>query len=268
MDAICFHIGSRPVYWYGVMVAIAFLACIAHWTVLGKKEGRPSSFGSDLGIWLMLAGIAGARAGYVLANLPNFLARPWDIVRVDQGGLIFYGGFICACAAAIIFARVKHERLWPFSDFVVTALPLGHAIGRIGCFLNGCCYGTPSDLPWSVHVQGLPRHPTQLYGSLLNFAIYLVLLRAYARRTREGRVFALYLMLYPAGRFMLESLRGDERTCFFGVSIAQYVSLVLFAVGLVLWFILPVQAPRHSPPHCNGKHPGRAMPWNHGSRRT
>ncbi len=239
MDPVCFQLGNRPIYWYGVLIATAFLACILHCALLGRKEGRPPSFCSDLGLWLMLSGIAGARAGYVIANFSDFAARPWDIVRLDKGGLIFYGGFIAASAALIVFSRVRREKLWPLADFVVTALPLGHAIGRIGCFLNGCCYGKPSNVPWSIVSQGSPRHPTQLYSSVLNIVVYAILLRFYFRKKRDGRIFALYLMLYPAGRFAIEFFRGDERLCLLGLSVAQYICMILFAAGAALWFLLP-----------------------------
>lgn len=255
MNPICFYIGNRPIYWYGVMMAIAFLAAIAHWRILGRKEGRDPSFGSELAFWLMLAGIVGARIGYVLANLSEFTEKPWTILRVDQGGLIFYSGFIGAGLVAIIFARVKREKFWPFSDFVVTALPLGHAIGRTGCFLNGCCYGTPCTLPWAVSVPNPDitwmRHPTQLYSSILNVIIYLILLWFYGHRKREGRVFALYLMLYPLSRFFLEFFRGDERLHLHGFCVAQVLSLVFFIVGLALWFCLPAQVPQRTAPHRN-----------------
>ncbi len=241
MHPICFHIGTRPIYFYGVMMAAAFLACIVHWTALGRKEGRAPSFGSDLAVWLMISGIAGARLGYVLANMEDFATRPWDIVRLDKGGLIFFGGFIAACAAVIVFARLRHERLWPVADFTVSALPLGHAIGRIGCFLNGCCYGTPSTVPWSVKLHGALRHPVQLYEALLNIGIYLILLSSYRRKIGEGRVFALYLFLYSTERFMIEFLRGDERLRLHGLSMAQYICIVLFAAGAVIWLLAPAR---------------------------
>lgn len=241
MDPVCLYIGNRPIYWYGVMISAAFLAGIVHWRFLGKREGRDASFVTDLATWLILAGISGARAGYILANFREFIASPWDIVRLDRGGLVFYGGFAGASAALIIFARCKRERLWHLADFTVTALPLGHAIGRIGCFLNGCCYGTPADLPFAVQTHGAHRHPVQLYSAILNFAIYFTLLRTYPRQTRDGRVFAFYLMLYPAGRFIMEFLRGDARLRILGFTATQYTCIVLLAGGIALWFLAPLR---------------------------
>ena len=250
MDRICFYIGSRPIYWYGIMMAVAFLACVIHWMALARKQGMSPSLGTDIAFWLMLSGIVGARIGYIISNLSFFMAHPWTVFRIDQGGLVFYGGFIACCMAVVIFARVKKEKFWPFSDFVISALPLGHAIGRIGCFLNGCCYGTYCTLPWAVVFNPNPdiqmgRHPTQLYSSILNFIIYIVLLKFYFKRKREGRVLALYLMLYPLSRFFLEFFRGDERMYWYGFSVAQVLSAVLFFIGGVLWFWLPAQNLQH-----------------------
>jgi phosphatidylglycerol---prolipoprotein diacylglyceryl transferase len=241
MHPICFYIGNKPIYWYGVLMATAFLVCIGHWTLLGKREGRDSAFASDLALWLMISGIAGARLGYVLANIGVFMKNPIDIARIDKGGLVFFGGLIGAGIAVIVFAAVKKEKLWPLADFTVSALPLGHAIGRIGCFLNGCCYGTPSNLPWSVKMHGEYRHPVQLYESILNLGVYFILLAVYRRKPPGGRVFALYLLLYPTERFMLEFLRGDERLLVGTLNAAQVVCLALLATGVAVWFLAPLR---------------------------
>lgn len=235
MNPVCFHIGSRPVYWYGVMVALGFLAAIVHWSLLGRRENRPKGFGSDLAFWLMIGGILGARAAYVLANWSVFAADPASILRIDQGGLIFYGGFIGGAVALILLARVRREPLWSLADFTITALPLGHAFGRIGCFLNGCCYGKACDAALCLWSHDARRIPTQLFEVGANVAIYLILLRAYRHRTVDGRTTALYFMLYPAFRFFNEFLRGDARMRVAGLDGAQVVSLVLLAAGVALW---------------------------------
>ena len=105
MDPVCFYLRSRPIYWYGVLVAAGFMAAVANWNVLGKKNGRPAGFGSELGFWIMLSGILGARVAYVIANLSIYLADPIEIVRLDKGGLIFYGGFIGAAVCLVFLAR-------------------------------------------------------------------------------------------------------------------------------------------------------------------
>ncbi|MBN1267995.1 MAG: prolipoprotein diacylglyceryl transferase [Kiritimatiellae bacterium] len=245
MHPICFYLGSRPIYWYGVMTALGFLAAVVHWSLLARRERRDPGFGSDLAFWAMIGGILGARVAYVLAHLDVFLAEPLTILRIDQGGLIYYGGFIGGTLAIVLFARRRHLPLPYIADFTVTGLPLGHALGRIGCFLNGCCYGSPSGAlpgvqfpegsePW-LSYPDTPLHPTQLYEFGWNLLVYAVLFRAYRRYPRNGRTFCLYLLLYPLGRFALEFLRGDQRLHWLGLTAAQVISLGLLAAGAALW---------------------------------
>ncbi len=249
MDPVCFYIFGRPIYWYGVLTAGAFMAAITHWNLLARREQRPPEFGSNLGLWLMLSGILGARTAYVMANLPHFAAHPLEIVRIDQGGLIYYGGFLGASLCLFILARRNKEPLWSLADFAVTGLPLGHAIGRLGCFINGCCFGAPTTLftgvrypegsePWKVY-PGCALHPTQLYEFAFNLLVYGLLFWYYPRKRANGAVFALYLLVYPVGRFLIEFLRGDERIKWLGLNAAQELSVVLFLMGVLLCLFLP-----------------------------
>lgn len=238
MDPVCFHIFSWPIYWYGVMVATGFLAALAHWSFMAHRQGREPGFSSELGFWMMVCGIVGARVAYVAANFREFAAHPLDIFLIYKGGLVFYGGLIGAAVGLVAFARLRRERLLGVADLAVSALPLGHAIGRVGCFLNGCCYGSPSCVPWAVHVEGAMRHPVQLYEAAANLAIYLVLLALQLRKPRPGAVLAIYLLIYPPARFALEFVRGDPRAPLLGLDVAQILSIALFAAGLALgWFV-------------------------------
>ncbi len=245
MNPVCFTIGSRPIYWYGVMVAASFLITVVHWSWLARREGRPEGFGSELGFWIMLSGILGARVAYIVANLDYFMTTPWEMVRIDKGGLIWYGGFLGASLALIIFARRNKEPLMKLADFTISGVPLGHAIGRIGCFLNGCCYGTPTHGSWAVYTADAWRYPVQLYEAVFNLLVYGILLWIYRRNRINGRILAAYLLLYPVGRFFLEFLRGDERIHWLGFNVAQEISLVLFVTGILLWLALGYRkAPR------------------------
>jgi phosphatidylglycerol:prolipoprotein diacylglycerol transferase len=237
MHPVCFHIGERPIYWYGVMMALAFIAGMVNWWQLGRRAGRGWEFASDLGFWMMVSGIGGARLAYALSDWRYFAAHPAQILRVDQGGLIFYGGFIGALAAVIVIARRRRENPLALGDFVVTALPLGHALGRVGCFLNGCCYGRLSDGPWTVSLEGQARLPVQLYEVALNLLIFAELRRRYRQHPgRPGHVVAMYALLYSTFRFLLEFFRGDDRVRWWGgLSVAQYISLIIFGAGFLLW---------------------------------
>lgn len=236
MDPICFHIGSRPVYWYGIMMALAFLAGITHWNWMGRRTGRDVSLAGDLAFWLMVGGILGARAAYVISNFDYYRAAPHEIIRIDQGGLIYYGGFIGGAVAFFILAAWRRIQPLDLADFTITALPLGHAFGRVGCFLNGCCGGRVADTH-SVLAAGLAHYPVQLYEACFNLGVYAFLTWFYLshRGARKGSVLALYLMIYPVGRFLLEYLRGDERMRLGRLDIAQEISLALILIGLGLW---------------------------------
>lgn len=230
IDPIAFSILGRPIYWYGIMVALGFLGAVWHWNHLARRQGLPEGLGSDLGLIVIVGGILGARVAYILSNLDHYLAHPLEMLRIDQGGLIFYGGFILATLAVIVFARVRGLPLLRVGDFTVSALPLGHAMGRIGCFLNGCCYGAPTDVPWATYVADAMRHPVQLYEASFNFILYAVL-HLLLRTARTGQVVAVYLMSYGTWRFLIEFLRGDDRLRTGGLDAAQLISLGLILIG-------------------------------------
>jgi phosphatidylglycerol:prolipoprotein diacylglycerol transferase len=251
MDPVAFHVFGRPIYWYGVMVALGFLAGITHWTRIAKREGWPPQYGSDIGLWIMIGGIVGARVAYVIANWSEYAAAPWTIFRFDQGGLVYYGGFIGATLAVVLFARRRGKPVLTMGDYAIGGLPLGHAIGRIGCFINGCCFGSETTCPVHATLDGVNRHPVQLYESVVNVVIYVLLLHAWPRRQRDGRILAVYLLLYPATRFLLEFLRGDVRLHGLGLTVAQLLSLALFAIGMALWFTAPKRMYERAN-HCRG----------------
>lgn len=235
MDPICFTLFGRSIYWYGILMATAFLAAVAHMSWTGRREGRPPGMASELMVWVMLAGIVGARTAYVLGHLREFIRQPMEIPRVDHGGLVYYGGFVGAILLVWIYSRWRRQGLWQLADWIGGALPLGHAIGRVGCFLNGCCYGKPSTAWWAVFSHDNFRLPIQLIEAAFNLALYGVLLWIRPRRQREGDLFVLYLVLYPIGRFLLEFLRGDERLRWMGMNVAQLFSLLLLILAFILW---------------------------------
>jgi phosphatidylglycerol:prolipoprotein diacylglycerol transferase len=245
MNPVLFTVFGRPIYWYGVMAALGFASVAWLWSVRARREGRPVGFGSDLAVWLMVGGILGARAAYVLANWGIYCGHPLEIFRVDQGGLIYYGGFVGGVAACILFARRRKLPAWEVGDFAVLGLPLAHALGRVGCFLNGCCYGRETSVAWAAWVEGARRHPVQLYEAALNAALFAVLLSYRPANRRAGARVALYLTVYPVIRFLLEFLRGDPRRQGPAFNVAQWVSLGLFAVGCVLWAVV---ATKTAPP--------------------
>lgn len=241
VDPVAFHIPflGRAIYWYGIMVALGFLAALLHWNSTAQRVGLPRGISSDLAFLVMICGILGARLLYVAANWSYFSQHALDIVRIDQGGLIFYGGFLLAALGVVVLARVRDVPLLKLFDFTASALPLGHALGRIGCLLNGCCYGSVCDLPWAVNTAGAMRHPVQAYEAIFNLALFFVLRKRLLKRGPDGWIIALYLLAYGAWRFIIEFWRGDARMAgAFGLNASQTLSLSLVVLGLALSLVL------------------------------
>ena len=257
MHPILFSVFGKEIYSYGVMAALGFMAGLLTWAWLGRHENRPPGFATDLGFWLMASGIVGSRLAYVFANWTYYRDNLIEIVRIDQGGLIFYGGFLLACVVLVLFARHHRVPLWHLADFAIPALAIGHGLGRVGCFLNGCCYGRPAGTAFcgiayppvcepGKLFPGVPLFPVQIIEAAGLLVIWAVLLFAYPRRKKDGAVFALYLLLYPPVRFGLEYLRGDERQSWFALDVAQVTSIALFLAGVLLFAFLPKN--KFSPP--------------------
>jgi phosphatidylglycerol---prolipoprotein diacylglyceryl transferase len=239
MQPIMMVWGGITVHWYGVLFASGFLAAAIHWSWMGRRMGFPGGFGVELCLWVVVASVVGARLAYVAANFSLFWENPVYVFRIDRGGLVYYGGFVGAVLAVILVAGIRRIPLWRLADLAIGPVPLGHALGRVGCLLNGCCYGAVTDGWWAVPLGEVRRYPVPLMEATLNLALYIVLLHFARTKHREGRVFALYLLIYPPIRFGLEYLRGDERLQGMFLNSAQEISILLFFIGWFLWISLP-----------------------------
>src|SRR5579864_9007570 len=174
MHPILFQIGPLTLRTYGALIALAFLAAIrmAKWGV--RLRGIPEAFLMDLSIILVFGGLIGARLFYVLLNFSYYLEHPLESLKVWEGGLVFYGGFLVASAAGIFYVRTKKYSVGVVADCLAPALAVGQAVGRLGCFFAGCCYGKPTSAPWAVTFKdpaslaplGVDLHPTQIYESI------------------------------------------------------------------------------------------------------
>lgn len=246
---------------YGACMAIGFLLC---WTLIEKLSGRKDL--SNLIFSLMISGVVGGRTAYVIEHWRSeFAMNPQNIIRVDQGGLMFYGGLIFAIIAFTVWCRMRRESLLSMADLLCTVIPLGHAFGRIGCFFYGCCYGRAVDSVFSVRFPArspawyeqvnaglidagaktsLPVLPTQLFEAAALLVLFAVLLAVY-RKFRRGTA-AIYLVGYGIIRFALESLRGDPRVAFFGLSIGQIISIGVIALGFLFALAPKILAARRA----------------------
>ena len=250
MHPIAFQLGSLTVHWYGVMLALAFLAGI--WTA-GRRAPRNGIAGekiADIGLWLIVGAVVGARTLFVISYWrEEFAGKPlWEIFMVQHGGLVYYGGLIGATLAGVLYARARNLPLWKVADILAPSIALGYVFGRIGCLMNGCCYGRACSLPWAIRFpEGnplnpptFPVHPTQIYESLLSLGFYFALALLYRRKRFDGQVFATYLMGYALLRSFVEMFRGDYSAEHLhgGLTPAHLVSVGIFAAGAVLFWAL------------------------------
>lgn len=247
MREIAFQWGPITVHWYGIMVALGFLAGL--WTASRRapRAGVPGERIMDIGPWLILGGVAGGRLLYVLTFWrEDFAHKPlWEIFMINHGGLIFYGGLIGAALVGFFYVKIKRLDFFNLADILAPSVALGQAFGRIGCWIRGCCYGQACDLPWAVHYPsyhetgGKGVHPTQAYETILTFALYGLLAWLFARRAVKGQVFACYLIGYGLVRLGVEAFRGDyaPEAYYLGIfTPAQMISLFLIAAGGILFW--------------------------------
>lgn len=238
MLPVLFKLGPLTVNSYGVMIALGFLSGILLAIYLAKREKISPEMMMDLALFVMVFSIIGARIFYVIEFWPEYLYRPLAVLFVWEGGLVFYGGLLGAVLTVLIFSRLNKLPVLKLLDLITPATALGYAIGRIGCFLRGCCYGVECKLPWAVkfpEVVGL-RHPTQLYALLSWLILFGVLWFLLTKRKFDGQIFALGLILYSVYRFLIEFVRTNPQ--YFHLTAAQWGSLLLLIGAGILYFQL------------------------------
>ncbi len=252
MHPIAFHLGSLAIHSYGVMIALAFL--VGLWTAT-RRGARVNLSREDIGdvtLWLMVGAILGARVAYVATYWKDeFAGQPLsEIIMIQHGGLVYYGGLIGATLCGMLAIHWKKMPLWKTADVLAPSIALGSVFGRIGCLLNGCCYGRFCTLPWAIRFPagqantgvpvGVPLHPTQIYDALLNLLLYGFLAWLFRRKKFDGQIFATYLLCYAVTRSVVEAFRGDYNAGHqhFGLTPAQLVSVPIFFAGLTLAAVL------------------------------
>ena len=235
MYSVLFEFGRLKIYSYGVMVAAGFLIAVYFASREGGRAGIAPQNIFDIGLYALLFGIIGARALHVALEYRYYAERPFEVIMISRGGLAFHGGLVAGIIAASLFVRRSGIPFWKTADVIAPYIALGQAIGRIGCLLNGCCYGIPTYLPVGIWLEGHPQrlHPTQLYMSLFLFIAFLVLKKIYRKKRFEGTVFFSYLMIFSLGRFFIDFLRGDLNTVFLGLKTSQLISIGIFFTALI-----------------------------------
>lgn len=250
-----------PVRGYGVMVLAGAVAGVAMATYRAQRAGIDRELIWSMAFWLFIGGMIGGRAFYVIEYWQKFHAATFRetllrVLNFPEGGLVVYGAFIGGVIAVLLFLRKHGLPTLATFDLIAPSLMIGLALGRIGCFLNGCCYGGPTSLPWAVEfpagsppfadqaessmlsadaTRSLAIHPAQLYSAITAALIGWVLWTYYPLRRRDGQVIGLMLALYPVSRFLEEIIRTDEPAVFgTGLSISQNISLGVFVTGIGL----------------------------------
>ena len=295
--------GYLPIYSYGAMLVVGFLAGIWLARRRARQEGLDPDIFTDIGVRAMIAGVVGARLFFVIENFRSFLPRPHEIFYIHRGGVVFFGGLLAVVAVLAHYLKKRKLKTARVFDIVAPALAIGLMFGRIGCFLNGCCFGDvcSPDMPFAVQfpkvvhhreIEGspaflyhanpaedgglglidkhkddrsLPVHPTQAYSSACALALFVFLNWYFPRRKRDGDVALMFFTIYPCYRFVIEWLRDDNRPWFTGLTTSQNIAVVMFAVALWLWVLRRRGAGR--PPEQDGEAPP-ASPARERGRRT
>lgn len=256
-------IGPVQLPTYGVLVATAFLVALWITGKLAAKAGANKDRIVDLGVACAVAGIIGAKLNMILVDLPEYMADPGRIFSLSflQAAGIFYGGFILALIAAWWFMRRYKLPVLATADLFAPGVAIGHAIGRLGCFAAGCCWGNACDRSWAVTFHdaraheltgvplGVPLHPTQIYESAAEVAIFFWLYSRIGKPHRAGAIIAQYLILYGLTRFVVDFFRNQEQGNFLGgpFTNAQSISLALMLFTAAMYFRLRNRPPRETP---------------------
>jgi phosphatidylglycerol:prolipoprotein diacylglycerol transferase len=252
MHPVLFDLGGFTIYAYGVLLAAAYLLGLQFALVRARARGLDSQRVMDLGIWIIISALVGAKLLLLIVDFKQFTSNPRELLALARSGGVFYGGLIAAVVVALFYLRRHKLPLWTTTDVFAPGIALGHVVGRLGCLMAGCCFGKPASVPWAITFRdpaalanvgtplGVPLHPTQLYEAGAE-ALILVFLLVFERRGRPfpGRTFWGYMLLYGISRFVIEFYRGDSRGMVFDVlSTSQFVSVILVPLSLVMLVLL------------------------------
>lgn len=251
MHPLLLKIGSVPIHTYGFMIAIGFLIALYVIKRLAHAAKLDEDRILDLTFWAFLVGFLGARILFILTRLDYFLNDPMEMIRVWEGGLVFYGGPLLAAPFVIWYVWRHKISVWRTMDVIMPGLVVGQIFGRFGCLAAGCCYGKPTGNSFGIKLysdlvdkqfQGINLHPTQLYESVALMPLFFGMLYVFRRKSFDGQVGLLYFMGYPIIRSIVEIFRGDLIRGFVIdniLSTSQFISLLVFAVAsYALWWRL------------------------------
>lgn len=247
MHPILIDLGFANIHTYGLFVALGFLAAVG-WTWLeAGRAGLDRQVLPDAALWILVGAVLGARLFFVVLDPDRFLANPLAALMFWKGGLVFSGGVIGGTALGVMYGIRRGQPIYRWMDCIAPSVALGQALGRLGCFFAGCCYGLPTNHPWGVTFTdplclaptGVSLHPTQLYHAGAVFTIFLVLWAVRDRFAVPGRRTGLFLVLFSMARVVIEQFRNDFRGDLYWVTPTQAVALAFFLAGMYLLFRNP-----------------------------
>ncbi len=248
MYPILIHWGPLTIHTYGALLALG--AALGLWLLgrLALSWGLDPERVSGLALWVLLSGLLGARAGFVLIEPQALAGQPWRFFAIWDGGLVFYGGVALALPVGVWLGRRWKLPGLKLLDCFAPALALGQVFGRLGCFSAGCCFGRPWSGPWAVVFndpqtlapRGIPLHPAQLYSSGALLVIFIILMLLWPRRGYPGRIFFTYGLLHGLARVIIEQFRGDWRgePLWGSLTPTAVFALLMAAVSLVALVLL------------------------------
>ncbi|EGH4467924.1 prolipoprotein diacylglyceryl transferase [Campylobacter lari] len=253
-DVVAFEIFGLKVHWYGIMYVLALLVAlmVAKYYAIKDNMGISKAMLDSYFIWVEIGVILGARLGYILiydAHTLWYLTHPWQIFNpfyngefVGIRGMSYHGAVVGFLIATYAFCKKNKQNLWKYLDLVAISVPCGYIFGRIGNFLNQELFGRATEVPWGIYVDGILRHPSQLYEAFLEgCVVFAILLLIKKYKKYNGELIAYYTILYALARFVCEFFREPDfgiGFVAFGMSMGQILSLLMFLLGLFLSFYL------------------------------
>ncbi len=241
MRPVLFNIFNIEIYGYGFMIAVGILVAVILLDKRSKDKGYDQDKIFNMTIIAILCGVLGGKLLYIITDIKYIVENP-STLKDFGNGFVVYGAITGGAIAVYMYCKKQGWNILKVFDLAIPTVALAQGFGRIGCFLAGCCYGAPTNLPIGVEFNnshyapaGIKLHPTQIYSSIFDFALAVFLLWYDKKNKKEGRTFALYTILYSIGRFFVEYLRNDPRGNVGILSTSQFISLIVVVIGIIIF---------------------------------
>lgn len=233
------RIGNFIIYWYGVMVAAGIFISSIIFQKISLREGYSEKDTSRLIFWTIFWSIIGARVLHIVVHMPYYYRHPFEIIKIRNGGLAVEGGILAGLSFVVIFCKINRFNPVKILDLLAVVVPVGQAIGRIGCFLNGCCYGEKTNCIIGVKFPHLSYKvlPTELFYSVSYLFLFFFLFFLYKKKVKEGIIFSTYIIFFSLIRYIIDFFRGDMIKTFLGLYPTQVLAIPFFILGGFLFII-------------------------------